>query len=93
MKVESERETMNGMKGGNPRELRSSTCLIIASSSGLVSFFMLGWQSRREAFPASQSRSVDSGTLYVPAARHTSGICLLLIAEIARRIAASLQGN
>jgi hypothetical protein len=54
---------------------------------------MLGWQSRREAFPASRSRSVDLGTLYVAAARHTFGICRLLIAEIARRIAASLQGN
>jgi hypothetical protein len=58
-------------EGENPRELRSSICLIIASSSGLVRFFELGWQSRRAASPASQSRSVDLGTLYVAAACFT----------------------
>ena len=34
-------------EGGNPRALRLSICLIITSSLRGVSFFVLGWQSRR----------------------------------------------
>ena len=52
---------------------------------------MLGWQLRREVVLASLLRSVLSGTLYIAAARFTFLICLLLRAEIARTIFASLQ--
>ena len=76
--------------GANLRESRLSIWLIITSSSSLVSFFKLASQSRHKGTPARRLRSVVLGTLNVAAACLLLGICVVLIAEIARRISASL---